>query len=925
MDAPEQQPPDPDGGDAPGHEPGGSPQDEFDFSILFDYDYLPIEEEPNAHKVASPPSGFAYPDVVLDYGLKPYSPLASLSGEPPGRFGEPDRVGPQNFLSPAKPAGASGLSPRIEITPSHELMQAGGPPRVRDAGLLVEQPPPPGVAASPRFTLPVPGFEGYREPLCLSPASSGSSASFISDTFSPYTSPCVSPNNGGPDDLCPQFQNIPAHYSPRTSPIMSPRTSLAEDSCLGRHSPVPRPASRSSSPGAKRRHSCAEALVAPLPGASPQRSRSPSPQPSSHVAARDEGAPAGYPPTAGSAVLMDALNSLAADSPCGIPPKMWKTSPDPSPVSAAPPKAGLPRHIYPAVEFLGPCEQEERRNSAPESILLVPPTWPKQLMPAIPICSIPVTASLPPLEWPLSNQSGSYELRIEVQPKPHHRAHYETEGSRGAVKAPTGGHPVVQLHGYMENKPLGLQIFIGTADERILKPHAFYQVHRITGKTVTTTSYEKIVGNTKVLEIPLEPKSNMRATIDCAGILKLRNADIELRKGETDIGRKNTRVRLVFRVHIPEPSGRIVSLQAASNPIECSQRSAHELPMVERQDIDSCLVYGGQQMILTGQNFTAESKVVFTEKTTDGQQIWEMEATVDKDKSQPNMLFVEIPEYRNKHIRTSIKVNFYVINGKRKRSQPQHFTYHPVPAIKTEPTDEYDPTLICSPAHGGPGSQPYYPQHPMVAESPSCLVATMAPCQQFRSGLSSPDARYQQQNPAAVLYQRSKSLSPSLLGYQQPALMATPLSLADTHRSVLVHAGSQGQSSALLHSSPANQQASPVIHYSPTNQQLRCGSHQEFQHIMYCENFAPGTPRPGPPPVSQGQRLSPGSYPTVIQQQSATSQRAAKNGPPVSDQKEVLPAGVTIKQEQNLDQTYLDDVNEIIRKEFSGPPTQNQT
>uniref|UniRef100_A0A287CZ04 Nuclear factor of activated T cells 2 n=1 Tax=Ictidomys tridecemlineatus TaxID=43179 RepID=A0A287CZ04_ICTTR len=519
--------PDPDGGDAPGHEPGGSPQDEFDFSILFDYDYLnPIPEEPNAHKVVSPHSGI-YPDDVPDYGPKPYSPLASFPGEPPGRFAEPDRVGPPNFLSPAKPAGASGLSPRIEITPSHELMQAGGSLRARDCALLVEPP-----AAGPRFTLPVPGFEGYREPLCLSPASSGSSASFISDTFSPYTSPCVSPNNGAPDDLCPQFQNIPAHYSPRTSPIMSPRTSLADDSCQGRHSPVPRPASRSSSPGAKRRHSCAEAPVAPRPA------------------------------------------------------------------------------------FLGPCEQEERRNSGPESILLVSPTWPKQLVPAIPICSIPVTASLPPLEWPLSNQSGSYELRIEVQPKPHHRAHYETEGSRGAVKAPTGGHPVVQLHGYMENKPLGLQIFIGTADERILKPHAFYQVHRITGKTVTTTSYEKIVGNTKVLEIPLEPKNNMRATIDCAGILKLRNADIELRKGETDIGRKNTRVRLVFRVHIPEASGRIVSLQTASNPIECSQRSAHELPMVERQDIDSCLVYGGQQMILTGQNFTAESKVVFTEKTT---------------------------------------------------------------------------------------------------------------------------------------------------------------------------------------------------------------------------------------------------------------------------------------------------------------------
>ncbi|XP_006881704.1 PREDICTED: nuclear factor of activated T-cells, cytoplasmic 2 isoform X2 [Elephantulus edwardii] len=903
MDARELQP-DLDGGGAPGHEPGDGPQDEFDFSILFyDYDYLnPIEEEPNAHKVVGPPSGLPYPDDVPDYGLKPYSPLASLAGEPQARFAEAERVGAQSFLSPAPPAGASGLSPRIEITPSHELMQAGGPLRMTDSGPL-GQPPAPG--ASPRVTLPVPGFEGYREPPCLSPASSGSSASFISDTFSPCTSPCVSPNNGVHDDLCPHFQNIHAnYYSPRTSPIMSPRTSLAEDSCLGRHSPVPRPASRSSSPGAKRRHSCAEALVTPLPGASPQRSRSPSPQPLPPGAPQEDGARAVYSPAVGSSVLMEALNSLAADSPCGIPPKMWKTSPDPTPVSV--PKAGLPRHIYPAVDFLGPCEQEERRNSAPESILLVPPTWPKQLVPAIPICSIPVTASLPPLEWPLTSQSGSYELRIEVQPKPHHRAHYETEGSRGAVKAPTGGHPVVQLHGYMENKPLGLQIFIGTADERILKPHAFYQVHRITGKTVTTTSYEKIVGNTKVLEIPLEPKNSMRATIDCAGILKLRNADIELRKGETDIGRKNTRVRLVFRVHIPESSGRIVSLQTASNPIECSQRSAHELPMVERQDIDSCLVYGGQQMILTGQNFTAESKVVFTEKTTDGQQIWEMEATVDKDKSQPNMLFVEIPEYRNKHIRASVKVNFYVINGKRKRSQPQHFTYNPVPAIKTEPSDEYDPTLICSPAHGGLGSQPYYPQHPMVAESPSCLVATMAPCQQFRSGLSSPDACYQQQNPAAVLYQRSKSLSPSLLGYQQPTLMAAPLSISDAHRSVLVHTGSQAQGAALLQPSPAGQQASPVIHYSPTNQQLRCGSHQEFQHIMCCENFPPGTARPSQPPVSQGQRLSPGSYPTVIQQQNS-SQRAAKNGPPVSDQKEVLPSGVTIKQEQNLDQTYLDD------------------
>ncbi|KAL2308054.1 hypothetical protein Nmel_001053 [Mimus melanotis] len=161
-----------------------------------------------------------------------------------------------------------------------------------------------------------------------------------------------------------------------------------------------------------------------------------------------------------------------------------------------------------------------------------------------------------------------------------------------------------KLHGYLESEPLTLQLFIGTADDRLLRPHAFYQVHRITGKTVSTTSHETILSNTKVLEIPLLPENNMRAIIDCAGILKLRNSDIELRKGETDIGRKNTRVRLVFRVHIPQANGRTLSLQ----------RSAQELPLVEKQSTDSFPVTGGKKMVLTGHNFLQDSKVIFVEK-----------------------------------------------------------------------------------------------------------------------------------------------------------------------------------------------------------------------------------------------------------------------------------------------------------------------
>lgn len=37
--------------------------------------------------------------------------------------------------------------------------------------------------------------------------------------------------------------------------------------------------------------------------------------------------------------------------------------------------------------------------------------------------------------------------------------------------------------------------------------------------------------------------------------------------------------------------------------------------MVEKQDTDHCSVLGGQQMILTGQNFSSDSKVVFMEKS----------------------------------------------------------------------------------------------------------------------------------------------------------------------------------------------------------------------------------------------------------------------------------------------------------------------
>ncbi|KAI1901197.1 hypothetical protein AGOR_G00031820 [Albula goreensis] len=317
------------------------------------------------------------------------------------------------------------------------------------------------------------------------------------------------------------------------------------------------------------------------------------------------------------------------------------------------------------------------------------------------------STALPPLDWPLPSQFDQYELRIEVQPRPHHRAHYETEGSRGAVKATPTGHPVVKLLGYAERQPLSLQVFVGTADDRSIRPHPFYQIHRVTGKMVGTASQESVQAGTKVLDIPLNPETNMTAIIDCAGILKLRNSDIELRKGETDVGRKNTRVRLVFRTHLPlatplapasapptTPPGRVLALQVASLPIECSQRSAQELPVVESISQSACSVEGGEEILLCGANYLPTSRVLFMERGTDGKLQWEEEACVDRDKSSECVLCVRIPAYSDLSVTRPVSVSLYVSNGKRKRSSTHCFKYLPVMLKQEDTLPVSHPTLL---------------------------------------------------------------------------------------------------------------------------------------------------------------------------------------------------------------------------------------
>ena len=51
-----------------------------------------------------------------------------------------------------------------------------------------------------------------------------------------------------------------------------------------------------------------------------------------------------------------------------------------------------------------------------------------------------------------------------------------------------------------------------------------------------------------------------------------------------------------------------------SRPTPAAQRSAQELPLVEKQSAASGPVLGGKRMVLSGHNFLQDSKVIFVEK-----------------------------------------------------------------------------------------------------------------------------------------------------------------------------------------------------------------------------------------------------------------------------------------------------------------------
>lgn len=266
-------------------------------------------------------------------------------------------------------------------------------------------------------------------------------------------------------------------------------------------------------------------------------------------------------------------------------------------------------------------------------------------------------------------------LTIVKQPEQQHRARYQTEGSRGAVKDREGnGFPIVQLNGYY--KPTTLQIFIGT-DVGKVSPHMFYQACKVSGKNSTPCTEKKIDG-TCVIELQLEPSKEMSATCDCVGILKERNVDVEHRFPD-QLGnrskKKSTRCRMIFRANITHEDGRQEVLQVCSQPIVCTQPPG--VPEICKKSLTSCPASGGLELFVLGKNFSKDTKVYFQQISEDRLVRWEQAVVPDKEFLQQTHFVCVVPPFRRTEINEPVSVRLCVVaNGK--TSESHQFIYTPV-------------------------------------------------------------------------------------------------------------------------------------------------------------------------------------------------------------------------------------------------------
>uniref|UniRef100_A0A182M484 Nuclear factor of activated T-cells 5 n=1 Tax=Anopheles culicifacies TaxID=139723 RepID=A0A182M484_9DIPT len=285
-----------------------------------------------------------------------------------------------------------------------------------------------------------------------------------------------------------------------------------------------------------------------------------------------------------------------------------------------------------------------------------------------------------------SLRDGKVQLQIVTQPEQQHRARYQTEGSRGAVKDRSGnGFPVVRLVGY--SKPTALQVYIGS-DVGRPTPHIFYQACKVSGKN-STPCIERNMNGTKYIEIQLKPENNMTVTCDCVGILKERNVDVEYRFPDQPASRtkkKSTRCRMVFRTTIHADDGTAELLQVCSQQIICTQPPG--VPEILKKSLMSCPADGGLELFVIGKNFLKDTRVVFqrpkgmltqsafTRTAVQSTTAWEQSVIPDKEHLNQVHLICVVPPYERQDITEPVTIKMFIVSSG-KKSETHDFIYTP--------------------------------------------------------------------------------------------------------------------------------------------------------------------------------------------------------------------------------------------------------
>ncbi|KAL7057693.1 hypothetical protein AAHC03_017101 [Spirometra sp. Aus1] len=322
---------------------------------------------------------------------------------------------------------------------------------------------------------------------------------------------------------------------------------------------------------------------------------------------------------------------------------------------------------------------------------------------------------------------GGCSLALVQQPELQHRARYLTEGSRGPIKNRTNdGHPRIQLRGW--NGPALLQVFVAN-DSGDPKLNMFYQVCLVSTKSNRGCT-EKTIGHTTVVQVPFNPDTEDRTLdVDCVGLVKLRNSDVERRltmmnegaektnshrgdstsedadmkevlkqnsptvrsagtgdgAGETNrksVKPKSSSARLVYRVLLLSLQKLEGVVQVISDPILCTQIvGSPEICLMSTREAPEV---GGGDLFIIGKNLVRGSRIVFRELSTNtgdcegSPVLWEREADLDSAYLYQTHAICRIPRYDGPSAPLIAPLRIVVfVETPARVSRPENFVYLP--------------------------------------------------------------------------------------------------------------------------------------------------------------------------------------------------------------------------------------------------------